>query len=523
MLALTTAAEVHGVLGPEKSDALCRLVLSECFGVPDGDRAELARIVRREAEVCSTVYALSRRSEVSRPEKRQCRRFSHSSRAVLNFIEDELLGALLPSHSTCVCRSHFDVIMYEPGDFFKPHKDFSRIHPTEHVEPYFGVYSLANAPCKGGEFVVAGPPPAVFSAPTAPDGCAFCKSHAKHSANPVAEGYKLVLKFDFLVFRPPPLLPSLGAAGASSTLVRVALMDGAVRHTPRDVLRRVPFFEAALRFGCEEGPPPESLDVPGLSAEDYDDLVVYLEGSRRPRDAASLQKVAHALSLSEACALARSSCGLADWTRFVSGSPVWVGPDAALSLCGGSGAVVVPFLVVFAERIATSSASGPDLVFAAARTLEGPSSSAALLMASGSLAHLGRSGCRPLSRWLFEGLRRSDDHDDDPSAVARKAVAALASWSTTTAGIAAPSPVASSSDEEEPAAARSSSSLALRSPMILELVKRRPSSSPGGEPPDRQGVVVVEYEEEEYCNDGHYETFWSYESLRISAEFGIYR
>jgi len=482
------------LLGPEGAAALRALVLGSA-----GQRClDLL-------EECSTVYSTAAGAEQNRPDRRLCRRGTYRATEVFDAIEQTLLPALLPGKATAVCRSHYDVILYNRGDFFGEHRDYARVW-ADNVSPHFGIYSLAEEPCEGGATIVEGVP---YYEATFPDGALACRAELLHEAAPVTAGAKLVLKFDFLLLEGEPVLSAQGPSAASGAEKEsLVLAGGAVRTVERELLEKVPFFQGALRFPRVEGAP---LELGGLNEDDLDTLLEYVRGSTPPQTRGKeLLETVSALSMYEAAAAP-------SWDRFLAGAPVFVPEETADLLWRNPVESLVPFVVVTAQKAGTSRVSCavaglpggeawclaaepwalPDRGLFFGKTPQ-PTPRAAALHASEVL-------CLRAAR----GTER-DDYCDAPWRIGDMSES-LGSLRLDPGG----DSESGREDEQHDNRSLLLSALALRAPLLLEMLHREAASD--------SAVQERLVKEEEYCNDGDCDVFWHYETLAISHRFGIFR
>lgn len=284
------ASEIFDVLSEDLAASLRRLILTPT----------VLSLLRCEASECSTVFDLSTRSESILPHRRRCRKVVCHDQLVLDEIERTLLPAL--TRDRCVlCRSHYDVVVYEKGDFFKEHVDFARVKRSAEVMPYFGLYSLAETACSGGDTIVEG---CAHSAPTSPNGGLVCPAHLRHEASPVTDGVKIVLKFDFLVITSlPPPARSISFSSAEASL------DISTR-----ILERIPFFCGRIRFDEAFGEMPTKFAMPMLRRDEMQLVVGFMKGDLPDRaDVKSLKRACDALCVEECVALPDES----DWVQLL--------------------------------------------------------------------------------------------------------------------------------------------------------------------------------------------------------------
>jgi hypothetical protein len=387
-----------------------------------------------------------------------------SDRSVFDRIEAELLPALLPGRATAVCRTHYDVIRYEEGDFFAAHRDYARVRATSVVQ-HFGLYSLARESCEGGATGIEG---TWYDAPTQPDGGLVCPAELLHEAVPVTRGAKLVLKFDFLLME-EEASPSPAVESPEQV---VLLADGTRRSLGRRLLERVPFFRAALRFPRLEGEP---LALRGLEAAELERLLEYLRGNRVPSEPEQLLETMQALSMDEAAAAPA-------WIRFLAGAPVLLPEEAVEPLWHVAEERAVPFLAVVA-RIDDSK----RLVAAAAAL---PSGAACDLLPS--------SGART----VFQGCSALSARETAEAAV--RQLARIVSKATGDESL----------EDDEP---DRKECLCRRAPLLLEMLRKEAADEAAAEQVQRSVREV------EYCNDGDYDVFWGYETVSVSFRFGLFR
>lgn len=519
----TMSASSSASLGIAARDALpmqnhlsfVDMLTVECFGAAatspssslssGGDRLRCL-VAGHEDALCSSVYVASEGMDVERPDKRQCKRVTSSSSRVFDFLEDVLLPALMSGRATCVCRSHFDVILYEQGDFFSPHRDFVRVK-SDVVKQYFAVYSVAGQSCAGGSTVVNGVEE--YWEPTEPRGALACPADALHESTKVTSRYKLVVKFDFLLFADCSYNDGGAAAmeDEEEELVTMEFSGGKMRGVPKATLKRVPFFQAALRFdeGCRPCAASSSgpLQMTGFQCQDLDQLLDYLKGGGRcPADPGALLQLMDALSMSEAAAVASSS-----WVRFLAGAPVFVeNPEILEHIWDESQlgtAAVVPFVAVCAQRQGQQPHAPTELVFAAVTSVPFCRTATRLLA----------DGMHVDPKWLFSGP------SGRPKEAGLRAVKRLAQRV-----VLAATDSGSESEEvvgtiESPAplseiCERLSDGLRARGPLLVEMLRNKFANSE---------TAVAVREEQEYCNDGHFETFFDYETITVSYQLGLFR
>ena len=234
----------------------------------------------------SVVYLRKEGREVRDEERRRSAQWGGTSPEGFEALDVALArlkdaGLLSETSAWRLLRGHWDVLRYEPGDFFGEHTDFEPVK-GDLVRCWTLLVSLVDVEC-GGETVVVAPngETAVLGDLLAVGGVALLPADSRHAGLPVGPGaLKMMLKGDVLeVLRPAEALDLGGAL------------------LPKEDARGVPVLEALMTFqGSCRG--VQSL-LDGFTLEDRQALVGYLCRVPRPPNVPS-QGIVDFLCLEEA-------------------------------------------------------------------------------------------------------------------------------------------------------------------------------------------------------------------------------
>jgi hypothetical protein len=187
----------------------------------------------------------------------------------------DAIDALLPelaaemTGSLAVYRGHYDFLYYTAGGFFSKHVD--------HVSAYgpgvccwHALLCLDADGCVGGETVLhTAPEPHRSRATVTAGGLLAIRSGVSHEGAVVAEGRKVLLKFEVFQFEAPP------HPAFDTDTVTCCCCDGEVE-VERRLLLRQPFFEKLDSF---EGPRPR-VRLSGMVVADCRALRAFLLGDQ---------------------------------------------------------------------------------------------------------------------------------------------------------------------------------------------------------------------------------------------------
>jgi hypothetical protein len=440
---------------------------------------------------CSEVYSRSLKQDLRSPDIRLCSRVTGNREDVFQFIENILMPLLLPGMATAVCRSHYDVIQYNVGEYFGLHRDFERVRGA--AIQYFALFSIADADCKGGETGVTDNDGIThwLDAATKPNGALVCRGDLRHQGASVTGGQKTVLKFDFI------LIMRTLASVVDTHQIQMHLANGSLSVDNR-LIQLVPFFSAADRFRVITGASDE-LNFSQISKNEVEDLQTYMDGSRSVTPL--LLKIADALCLEE-CILKDT-----EFIRFASGSPVFVDEETASLLWGHIDSRLISFLALV-EYITDDDTDGKTAPMM---------SSSRLVLKDGRICqhlHQGRDYTTTDIKSLNSEAIRLFGGYTSSFEMAAEACRVLSSDAVRASKTLSAIPKA-----EEPAifstpTTTEGEALLHIAPLILGML-----SMSGKE------AVKVSYtvREEECCNDGDVDVYWLHETLHICHYYGVFR